>query len=245
MDKQLKLEKKRDQRHRRELTAKIDRIVSDYVRHKYPAVYAEAQEYYNELNGKYPTKKDLIKTVEHAVWKKKAREQRTANNKQMELKIRLLQNKKNKTTETIESTSNESIPPVAANEEIGLDESIPPVVANEETGLDESIPPVAANEETGLDESIPPVAANEEIGLDESIPPVVANEETGLDESIPPVGILTELDEITPCLNEEIPHHMVQEIIEELRADRELHELCLNMFPDDAEMLEEELHYTK
>ena len=199
MDKQLKLEKKRDQRHRRKLTAKIDRTVSDYVRHKYPVVYAEAGEYYNELNDKYPTKKDLIKTVEHTAWKKKAREQRTATNKRMELKIRLLQNKK-KTTETIESTSNESIPPVASNEETGLDESIPSVAANEETGLD---------------------------------------------ESIPPVGILTELDEITPYLNEEIPHHMVQEIIEELRADRELHEFCLSMFPDDAEMLEEELHYTK
>ena len=205
MDKQLKLEKKRDQRHRRELTAKLDRTVSDYVRHKYPSVYAEAEEYYNELNDKYPTKKDLIKTVEHAAWKKKAREQRTATNKRMELKIRLLQNKK-KTTETIESTS---------------------------------------NEETGFDESIPPVTANEETGLDDSMPPVAANEETGLDESIPPVGILTELDEITPYLNEEIPHHMVQEIIEELRADRELHEFCLSMFPDDAEMLEEELHYTK
>ena len=212
MDKQLKLEKKRDQRHRRELTAKLDRTVIDYVRHMYPSIYAEAEEYYNELNDKYPTKKDLIKTVEHAAWKKKAREQRTTTNKRMELKIRLLQNKK-KTTETIESTSNESIPPVTANEETGLDDNIPPVAANEETGLDDNIPPVAANEETGLDQ--------------------------------PPVGILTELDEITPHLNEEIPHHIVQEIIEELRADRELHEFCLSTFPDDAEMFEEELHYTK
>ena len=96
MDKEAKLERKRDQRHRREITAKLDRTVSDYVRYKYPSVYAEAEEYYSQLNSKYPTKKDLIKTVEHTVWKKKTQEQRTASNKRMELKIHLLQDEKKK-----------------------------------------------------------------------------------------------------------------------------------------------------
>ena len=66
-----------------------------------------------------------------------------------------------------------------------------------------------------------------------------ANEETGPDD------ILTELAEVMPYINEEIPNHMIQQIIDELRADTELHELCLSTFPDDAEMFEGELHNVK
>ena len=127
MDKEAKLERKRDQRHRREITAKLDRTVSDYVRYKYPSVYAEAEEYYTQLNSKYPTKKDLIKTVEHTVWKKKTREQRTTYNKRMELKIHLLQDEKKK-TEVIDSTANEETTTEAidstANEETRPDKGV-------------------------------------------------------------------------------------------------------------------------
>ena len=187
MDKETKLERKRDQRHRRETTAKLDRTVSDYVRCKYPSIYAEAEDYYTELSGKYPKKKDLIKTVEHTSWKKGTRDRRVVSNRRMQLKIPLLQNER-KTTEAIDAT--------------------------------------ATSEETGPVDSIQPAT--------ETIDTTATSEETE------PGDILTELNEAVSYINEEIPDHMIQEIMNELKADMELHEFCLSTFPDNVEMLEEE-----
>ena len=187
MDKETKLERKRDQRHCRETTAKLDRTVSDYVRCKYPSIYAEAEDYYTELSGKYPKKKDLIKTVEHTSWKKGTRDRRAVSNRRMQLKIPLLQNER-KTTEAIDTT--------------------------------------ATSEETGPVDSIQPAT--------ETIDTTATSEETE------PGDILTELNEAVSYINEEIPDHMIQEIMNELKADMELHEFCLSTFPDNVEMLEEE-----
>ena len=188
MDKETKLERKRDhQRHRRETTAKLDRTVSDYVRCKYPSIYAEAEDYYTELSGKYPKKKDLIKTVEYTSWKKGTRDRRAVSNRRMQLKIPLLQNER-KTTEAIDTT--------------------------------------AMSEETGPVDSIQPAT--------ETIDTTATSEETE------PGDILTELNEAVSYINEEIPDHMIQEIMNELKADMELHEFCLSTFPDNVEMLEEE-----
>ena len=152
-----------------------------------------------------------------------------------------MRSKKTKaTTEIIESTttiSNEISSPGQKN----------PTAVNEETGLDENTRAASEissqNGETGLDENTPPVNGILSTELDENTSPVNGILSTELDENTPPVnGILsTELDEITPYLNREIPPQLVQEIIDELRADRDLHEYCLNMFPgDDVEMFEEE-----
>ena len=203
MDKETKLQKKREQRHRRELTGKLDKTISDFVRHKYPCIYAEAKEYYDELNVMYPSKKNLIKTVEHAAWKKKIQGQRASSNKQMELKIQLMRSKKT-TTETSNTIITKKKNP-----------TVGPTVVNENT------PPVNEISSTGLDGNTP-----------------LINEISS-----------TELDVIAPSLNAEIPPQLIQEIINELRGDKDLHEHYLNMFPnddDDVEMadyvLEEELY---
>ena len=80
----------------------------------------------------------------------------------------------------------------------------------------------AVNEETELDEITS--AVNEIPSRNEEITTAV-NEET-------------ELDEITPFLNQEISHQLVQEIIDELKADKDLHEYLNNIFPDDVEMFD-------
>ena len=51
---------------RRQLSKKIrhDRLISQYVHFKYPEVYAEANNYYNQLEAKHPNKRDLCKTLE-------------------------------------------------------------------------------------------------------------------------------------------------------------------------------------
>ena len=99
MDKQSIVIRKRDQRYLREIAAKKDRNISDYIRYKYPNIHAEAEQYYNEMNNKYPLKKDLLKTVEHIAWRKKVQEERSKSNKLMELKIELLKQPKKKSTQ--------------------------------------------------------------------------------------------------------------------------------------------------
>ena len=117
MDKQARLEKKREQRLCRETSARLDNFISDYVQHKYANIYAEAKEYHDHLRSIYTTKHDLRKTAaEFIVWKKQIQEhpqqsptQGTANREHvdnMELKIQLIEcKKKMKTTTTIETSS--------------------------------------------------------------------------------------------------------------------------------------------
>ena len=52
---------------RRNLSKKIrhDRFISGYVEVKYPQAYREADNHYNQLNTKYPNKRDLCKTIEY------------------------------------------------------------------------------------------------------------------------------------------------------------------------------------
>ena len=57
MDKQTQLRRKREQRHRRETSGRLDKSISEYVQHKYPSIYAEAKEHYDHLNAIYPAKK--------------------------------------------------------------------------------------------------------------------------------------------------------------------------------------------
>ena len=45
-------------------------FVQEYVEEKYRAIYDEVMEFYNALNGLYPTKYDLRKTNEFRKWKK-------------------------------------------------------------------------------------------------------------------------------------------------------------------------------
>ena len=109
MDKQAQLQRKREQRHRRETSGRLDKSISEYVQHKYPSIYAESKEHYDELNFMYPSKK--------------------ANNKQMELKIQLMRSKKTTTTTTeiIESSS------TASNEIITEPNEISTSSINDET----------------------------------------------------------------------------------------------------------------
>ena len=200
MDKQARLQRKREQRHRRETSGRLDKSISEYVQHKYSSIYAEAKEHYDELNSMYPLKKDLTKTVEHLAWKKQVQRQRSANNKKMELKIQLMRSKKTTTTTTeiIESSS------TASNEIITEPNEISTSPINDETS-------------TSVNGITPPV--NKEI--------ITEPDELDL-----------ELDEIRPFINEEIPPNMIEEIINELKADKDLNEYLCNILPDDDDDVE-------
>ena len=55
---------KRKARQVRSANARHDRLVAAYLKKKYPEEYAEAERYYNQLNDKFPYKRDLIKTAD-------------------------------------------------------------------------------------------------------------------------------------------------------------------------------------
>ena len=48
----------------RSVQSRHDRLVSAYLKKKYPKEYKEATQYYDQLNKKYPDKRDLTKTDE-------------------------------------------------------------------------------------------------------------------------------------------------------------------------------------
>ena len=59
-----RVEQKRIARHARSKAARHDRFVSLYVRKKNKEVYQEAEKFYQQLDQKYPTKRDLTITDE-------------------------------------------------------------------------------------------------------------------------------------------------------------------------------------
>ena len=63
------MEKKRERKRitRKELskTNRHDRLLANYVKFKYPDVYEDAEACYQQLNAKYPDKRDLSKTLEY------------------------------------------------------------------------------------------------------------------------------------------------------------------------------------
>ena len=61
--------KKREARIKQRNKERQDLFASDYVKHKYPAIYAEAVQVFQILTNQYPNKLDARKTDEHKVWK--------------------------------------------------------------------------------------------------------------------------------------------------------------------------------
>ena len=107
MDRAARVLKKRQQRHNRETSARIDQFISHYVEHKYGNIHTEAKKFHDRLKKLYPYKHDLKKTVEYEAWKRQASEC-TSNSKKttdMELKMELLNYKPKTTTTTSEETS--------------------------------------------------------------------------------------------------------------------------------------------
>ena len=60
----------------------------------------------------------------------------------------------------------------------------------------------------------------------------------GANEEITSDDIPDELAAVESYINAEISDDLIQQILDEIRGDTELSELCLNTFPDDMEMLE-------
>ena len=67
---------KKDKRRQRDYGRRRDSFEMAYVKTKYPKIYDEATEFYNELRELYPTKCDLRKTDQFKVWKSKQEQEK-------------------------------------------------------------------------------------------------------------------------------------------------------------------------
>ena len=64
-----RLAKRRETRTKQRNQEKEDIFISDYIKHKYPNIHAEALQIYEILSKQYPDKIDIRKTNEHKMWK--------------------------------------------------------------------------------------------------------------------------------------------------------------------------------
>ena len=78
-----------------------------YIHAKYPQIHEEACEFFAMVNQRYPGKRDLTKTSEFKHLKDEPR-----NMLEPHLEIQLLPNNTNSTPTTIETTTEEEIPPI-------------------------------------------------------------------------------------------------------------------------------------
>ena len=69
-ERQAYIEKKKQQRRENTSKKRQDQFITDYVYHKYGAIYNKAAQFYNILNQRYPKKYDLRKNEEYRKWKR-------------------------------------------------------------------------------------------------------------------------------------------------------------------------------
>ena len=68
MAKERSVQRRRELRSQQRIEMRKSKLVSDYIKTKYPAIYHEASEFYNDLVKHYPEKRDLAKTIEYKSW---------------------------------------------------------------------------------------------------------------------------------------------------------------------------------
>ena len=69
MDKETRVQRRKQQRRLHRSKIRQDLLISEYIQYKYFSIYSEAAEFYNTLNDAYPAKYDLRKTNEFKNWK--------------------------------------------------------------------------------------------------------------------------------------------------------------------------------
>ena len=70
MDKDTRIQRRKELRRQNRSKIRQDLFISEYIQYKYFDIYSEAAEFYNALNNNHPRKYDLRKTTEFKTWKK-------------------------------------------------------------------------------------------------------------------------------------------------------------------------------
>ena len=202
--------KERYMNNRRERISKARQalLMNEYIQTKHFEIYREAAEYYNELNEKYPTKRDLRKCTEFRDWKSKTsgvqskkRSASSARNTNYHIYLH----------PAIPIEQQSESPDLSSSEISDLDLPEPPRVQRTANKIMELRIPLLS----------PSAAMSEtvEIVTQETLENIRA-EET--------------IDDTTlhPTLEEGLPQDIVDRIIKELRADPELRSIMTDMEQD-------------
>ena len=203
MEKQTQLNERREMDRRRRQQKRKERLMVGYINIKHPLIYKEAEHFYNKVNSIYPEKHDLLKTPRF----KELKEDRIKD--KMQLRIPL-SNLPNKPKETLTRKGTDQQPQIELNHEV-IDQQQQLAELNYEV-IDQQ-PPIELNHEV-IDQQQQLAELNYEV-IDQQ-PRAELNYE--VNDQLPP-----DLNDIaTTTLMSELPPELVQNIIDELRADPNL-----------------------
>ena len=230
-------------------------LITDYIRHKYSNVYAEALHFYTRLNDRHPNKTDLRKTDEYRFWKSgvPCMSESPQNQEQEPQPPSPVSSEPHESQpqSPVSSEPHESQPPSPVSSE--PHESQPPSPVSSEPH--ESQPPSPVISEPPSPSSSEPQSPGKNIYTDNlqlRIPiqryrtvknghsittqtvSIVTDEviEESAQEQ-PGTVQIPQLEALQPTLIEELPADLVQEVIDQLREDPDL----MNMFDNIDEQL--------
>ena len=251
---QRKVEMKKLKRREKQSQIRQALLINEYIQTKYFDIYQEAACYYNELNASYPSRPDLRKADEFRAWKRcikgePIRVRKYSKTRYTNIRIQSAETPVETPTEMSSEMPFEIEIPVEASTETSTET---PVETSTETSpeMPTEMPTETASEipieiETPVEtliESIPKKVMELKIPLmDPSIITRTLSVET--DEIIQenPMEVAAqeifdeEIPTLYPTLTEEIPQHIIEKIVKELRDDPELRNIMTN--------IEEELEF--
>ena len=207
----VKNERRKELRDAHKTTMRRELLIADYVQCKYSRIYAEAMQFYNLLNDMYPNKNDLKKTDEYRFWKKATK---TASN----------------------FSPHEEQPEPHGEQPEPHGEQPEPHEEQPEPHGEQPEPHEEQPEQTHRFQlRIPlikyPLVTSETEEILSSVTPETGTEAAAI-EVTPETGTLVaaieaylEESAIQPFLHQEISPEVIEKILEELRAEPELHDM--------------------
>ena len=185
-------------------------LINDYLKHTKPKIYEEAAIFYNDLNERYPTKKDLRKTDEF---------------KAIKLGFTCVEKngKRSYSKQVFQSIAIDepTILTIDAQEPVHSEEATHPE-GESETAKTEKIMQlrIPLMKTAVFTQTISHVI---EETIEQNSPQATGNEENPLQTAYNEV--LTDSTQLHPTLSEEIPDEIIKRILDELQQDPELHNI--------------------
>ena len=228
-------------------------LINDYVYTKYFQIYREAAEYYNRLNAIYPTKRDLRRCTEFKSWKKET----SGQTGQTKSSARPVQHTGRNThyhvvfhpaipLEQQSESSESSDLDLTASESPDLDINLP-----EQQRLQRTVSDSPDRTQQRLQRSVsdspdrtePPANPVGKKIMELKIPllepsvvtetlQIVTQETLGNSLHVAAEETIQDFTTLNPTLEEGLPQHIIDHIIDELRADPELKSIMSDIDQD-------------
>ena len=226
--------KRRQARKARTDATRLDSFLADYIKHKYNNLYNEAKQFYDMLRHRYPSKLDLKKTKEYEFWKNNTGINLTATRSNAQLETLQTPPQSSKQTQPVPSDFEQPSP---------SDSEQPTSPSDEQT---HSVHPDQCDYNDNLQLRIPLM----KVTSIQKEPMIITETLETVTEETLAVGA------IQPSLEQEISDELLEQIIEELQGDPELHnifstleeqidfeQLGMDIEINDDNLLEKELLY--